>query len=177
MKARVIGALLLAALAVPSASAAPRVEIEDGNDTRGTFDVRSVIATGDDKRNFRVTTFAEWRVGEINERGFFLVRFDTFGDDRFDYYVLARPDFDSNRMHATLHRDRRKKKDFKITGIQVWRADLSSITVRVPLSRMRFATPARTYSWQAQSLWTSRRCARVCFDLVPDKGSIRDVAP
>ncbi len=62
--------------------------------------------------SLEIITFHDWSVERIFDRGYFLIRLDTFGGERYDYYALARST--GFRMKATLVRDRRSKPDFKV---------------------------------------------------------------
>ncbi len=67
----------IAVLAAPAL--AGLAGIPDPNDTRGDLDVRKVERFGIDRPGFHIVTCCRWRTKGIWDRGYFLVRFDTFG--------------------------------------------------------------------------------------------------
>jgi hypothetical protein len=78
-------------------------------------------------------------------------------------------------MLGSLWRDRRKKPDRYEGTIDEWRPNKRSVTVRVPLSMMYLGGPRRlTYRWRAQSMLTSSKCRRVCFDRAPNHTEVTE---
>ncbi len=170
MRSRLIAAALALAVAVPVLASARHLSVRDPNDTRGPLDVRRVEVVGLNRPRFQVFTFRRWTTGDIYDRGFVLVYFDTFGGERFDYYALVRSVGDE--MKGTLFRDRARKSDVRVSWLRTFRTTKDSVSVRVPLRKMRFGRTRVHFVWSVQTLMSSGRCRRVCFDRVPDRGGI-----
>ena len=169
----ILGASALLWGAFAFASHAPGVP--DSNDTRGTMDVARVEKHGSARPRWGVRTFTSWRVVEIFDSGFALVRLDTFGSPRFDYYALVRSD--GNKLRASLWRDRATKRDYLMRALDAWRTDKRSLTVRVPLRRVFIGERRLTYRWQIETIYTGDVCPNVCFDFVPDSGGMQELVP
>lgn len=170
-----ISAGVSATLAWATLALASHSNLRDGNDTKGTMDVTRVETDGMARPRWRIATFASWRAIEIFDSGFALVRLDTYGGARFDYYALVRSN--GNKLRASLWRDRREKRDYRMRSLAVWRPDRRSLTVRVPLQQVRVGERRLTYRWQVETLFTSAECSNVCIDFAPDAGGIDEPVP
>jgi hypothetical protein len=169
--------ILVPALIVTSAlmmlAGATHTDVGDGNDTRGRLDIRKVKTSGALKSpSWRIITHASWSVRRIQDRGFVLVNFDTFGTPRFDYYALIGSN--GSRMKGTLWRDRTSNRDRQVAKLTVWRRGGRSVSVRVPLNEMKRGDKRLEYRWYAQTLYTSGKCKQVCIDRAPNQGAITD---
>lgn len=163
------------AVALPLLAVAGHVDVRDGDDTRGLLDVRRIEVTGTERPTWNVITFSGWSVTEMFDAGYLLVRLDTFGDARYDYYALVRSD--GFGMRGTLVRDRKSKPDFNVGSLDAWHPSRTSVKVRVPLRKMRIGDQRVTYGWRVQTLFSSDRCPRVCIDNIPDARAIRETIP
>jgi hypothetical protein len=166
---------LLAAAAIPFVASADHIGLQDGNDTKGPFDVRRIKVAGARRPRYNVVTFPRWKVAQVWDRSYGLVYFDTFGGDAPDYYVLVRSD--GYRMRARLYRDKARKKDRILSAVKAWRPGNRSFAVRVPLGRMRFPEQRLVYHWWVMTLHTGTLCKKVCFDRAPDTGKVTEPAP
>jgi hypothetical protein len=177
MRARLVLALVVAAtvVVVPFLARARHVDVTDKNDVRGLLDIRRVHTFGSEKPGFKVYTYNSWTNRGIFERGFVLVFIDVRGTKRSDYYALARST--PTRVVATLYRDRQYKRDRKVGSVRVWRASSRSITFQVPLRKMNFGPTRRVYRWYVETLFTGRRCRRVCFDFAPNRDVVTEPRP
>ena len=169
--AAVIAVILGGVILVPLFAGAEAESYPDPNDTRGLMDVKRVEVLGTDRVRYKIVTFARWKAADVRDRGYVIVYFDTFGNSRFDYYALVRST--GSKMQATLWRDRTRKKDYKVARLSTWRTGRQSVSVRVPIAQMRWPQKRAFYRWRVQTLFTGRRCRRVCFDLVPNGGAVR----
>ncbi len=163
------------AAAVPLLAWANHADVRDRNDTSGLLDVSRVEVTGSERPVWHILTFNDWTVERIFDTGFFLIRLDTFGTERYDYYGLVRSD--GYRLKGTLVRDRSRRPDFNVSRIDVWRPTRSSVKARIPLAKMRIGTSRLTYTWQVQTLFSSDNCRRVCIDHAPDRGGVAERLP
>ncbi len=170
-----IVALLTAttALAFMVLAGASHRDLRDGNDTRGSLDVRKVKSFGATKKpGWRIITDERWIVRRMQDRGFALVNLDTFGDPRLDYYALIGSN--GSRMKGTLWRDRISKRDRRVSTLAVWRADRRSVSVRIPLRKVKRGPKRLEYRWYIKTLYTSNNCRQVCIDRAPNRGAISD---
>lgn len=168
-------AAVVAVGAVVAAAGAGHVAVPDPNDTKGLLDVRQVDVKGAKRPRWKVITFARWKPVDIFDTGFTLVQLDTFGSARPDYYALV----SSNgfRLRGALWRDRAVKRDYKVSDLRVWRAFDRSLSVRVPLRKLRIGKKRVSYRWFVETLFTSDRCRAVCIDRVPDDGRVAEPLP
>lgn len=173
MKFVAVAAAALLSAAALFAYAGPNVD--DPNDTRGVLDLKKAEASTGKRPRFKVITFARWTVDRIRDRGYFLVYLDTFGDDRFDFYALARSN--GQEMLGRLYRDRKQKRDSLISGLNAWRRNQRSVTIRVPLSKLRIPESRTFYRWYALSLFTGPACKKVCMDTTPDGDPVTQPLP
>lgn len=163
------------AVAVPLLAVAGHVEVRDADDTKGLLDVQRIDVTGSERPTWNVITFSGWSVARLFDAGYLLVRLDTFGDARFDYYALVRSD--GSGLRGTLVRDRKRKPDFNVGALDAWHPTRSSVRVRVPLRKMRIGEQRITYGWRVQTLFSSDNCPRVCIDNIPDDRAVRETIP
>ena len=163
-------ALVLALALGPWVSLANHVDLNDANDTRGPLDVRGVSVGPGDAPRWSISTWGRWRAAEIWDTGFFVIKFDTFGDSHHDYYALVRSS--GSRLVGSLHRDFVERRDRELRDLRVARPDRRSVRVKVPYRAMRFSQPG-TYRWVVNSTFTSSRCGKAaCLDRAPDEGAI-----
>jgi hypothetical protein len=170
-----LAAVVGLASALPLLALAGHADVRDPNDVRGVLDVRRVTHSGGKRPVWSTITFSRWSVEQIFDYGYFLVRIDTFGNSRYDYYALVRSD--GYRLRGTLVRDRRSKPDRNVAKVSAWHPSRDTMKVRVPLSRMRVGEGRRTYTWRLQTLFTSDACPRVCIDDAPNKGGVQEPIP
>lgn len=175
MKARValvVVVLVTAASLSTMFAKANHQNSKDGNDVKGMLDIRQVQTFGRNKNpGWKIITFARMTAKEMRDTGFFMVYLDTFGDSRFDYYALVGSS--GSKMQGTLWRDPANKNDRKVGKLSVWRPDKSSVSLRVPLSKMNTGGKERiVYRWFVKSLFTGDNCRRVCIDRAPNKDAL-----
>jgi hypothetical protein len=175
MKRIILATVVLGALALPLLALASHIVVHDPNDTRGRLDVRRVEVHRKWRPRWTVVTWSGWRVRAIFDRGYVLVRLDTFHTERFDYYALVRSI--GSRMKATLFRDRRWRSDIPLGPLPVSRPDRSSVKVPIRLSKLRFGRSRRYYRWTVETIFTNRSCPNTCFDHAPNRGAIKEPRP
>jgi hypothetical protein len=175
MKARVVVAIVIASLLVPVLVWAHHVDPRDPNDTPGPLDVRRVNVVRRSTPRFEIITWRGWTAKEIWDQGFGLVRLDTFGSSRFDYYALVRST--GTRLRGDLFRDRSRGSDRRLFALKTSKSSRRSFRVRIPLKRLRMPRSRAIYRWEVQTLFVGNRCRRTCFDFVPNQGSVRERNP
>lgn len=173
MRRTALIAAILVGVAALFAYAGPNAD--DPNDTRGVLDIRRVDFGGDDRPRFKTVTFATWTVDRVHDRGYVLVYFDSLGDERFDFYAMVRSN--GKKMIGRLYRDRTQKKDVVVSHLDTWRNNKSSVTIRVPLPKLRIGKNRTFYRWYVQSLFTGPSCKKVCFDTVPNGDPVTQPLP
>lgn len=160
---------------LPFLAGAQQDVYKDPNDTRGRLDMKRVEFAGRNKVRYKIFTFPRWKTAEIRDRGFVVVFFDTFGNERFDYYALVRSN--GNKLNGSLWRDRKRKKDYRVANLSTWRAGRRTLGLRVPIGRMKWPETREFYKWRVQTLFTGGDCRSVCFDVVPNNGRVTVVRP
>jgi RTX calcium-binding nonapeptide repeat (4 copies) len=138
----------------------------DGDDSRGILDVAEVQVTlGVSPSAWRIVVRGRPTMRRIWDDGFVVVSFDTAGDTRFDRHALIRSN--GRRPLGLLFRaDRRAP----VGRLKARRPSGNSLAVRVPLERLDTAPERAYYRWAARTIFTGRKCHRVCFDTVPAEG-------
>jgi hypothetical protein len=175
MKSRVVVAIVIASVLVPVLVWAHHVDPRDPNDTRGPLDVRRIDVVRRRTPRFEVITWRGWTARQIWDHGFGLVRLDTFGSSRFDYYALVRST--GTRLRGDLFRDRARRPDRRLFTLRTSKASRRKFRVRIPLRRLRMPRSRAVYRWEVQTLFVGSRCRRTCFDFVPNQGSVRERNP
>ena len=170
---RALIALATVAFLLTHSLAVARTIVRDPNDSPGLLDVRRVSRFGNPRPVWKVSTARGWAAARVQDRGYLIVFFNTFGDGHFDYYALIRSN--GRQMKGRLMRNPRRARDRRVSYLSVWRRDKRSVSVRVPLRRM--ATPRRSYVWRVQTLLTGPKCPRVCFDVAPNDGGWEEPLP
>ena len=169
-----VGAALLA-MAVSFGASAGHSDILDPNDTRGWLDVRRVTTEGRARPRWKVVTWGSWRASQIWDAGYVTINLDTFGRPDPDYYILVGSV--GTHLFGELWRDRDTRRDFRVSGVRVWRAANNSLSARIPLAKMRIGERRVAYTWYVETIYTSDSCRRVCFDLAPDTGVVTEPLP
>ena len=167
-------ALVIAAvcfLAMAPASAEHEV-VQDQNDVSGRLDLRRVEMK-EGPRRWLMTTQKRFNADQIFDKGYFLVYLDTFGDKRFDYYVLLRSI--RNRIRGDLWRDRKKSNDEMVKRTETWRPDEKTITTTVPFNKIFRPKTRLDFRWHAVSLWSGPSCRRTCIDRAPNGRSVTEL--
>ena len=170
-----LAALVGVAVVLPLLAVASHVDVRDPNDTRGILDVQRVNVSGSSRPTWQVITFSDWTVERLWDKGYFLVRLDTFGTARYDYYALVRSN--GFGMRGTLVRDRQGKPDFNVSKLTAWHPTRTSIKVRVPLSKMRIGARRFEYFWQIQTLFSNKNCVQICVDDAPNDAGVAEPIP
>lgn len=175
---RVVGVLcagVIAATVVAMGAAANHVALSDRNDTRGPLDVQTVTLAGAGHPRWKVVTFGEWTNQKIWDYGFITINIDTFASPRADYFIVVGSV--GTHLFGELWRDRVSARDYRVSGVKVWRAGADAASAKIPLRKMRIGERRLVYNWYVQTMFTGERCRRVCFDLVPDQGVVAEPLP
>ena len=179
MRARMGASVAVVALGgfglVPSLAEANHAPASDGNDVRGLLDIKKVAIQGSERKRAKVITHKRWTADRMQDRGYVLVYLDTFADERPDYYVLIRST--GSEMKAKLYRDRKTKDDYIVGSTKAWKAEKSSVSVRLPLRKTQWGKTRTFYRWNVLSLFSGRRCKRVCFDRAPQGTAVEEPRP
>ena len=170
-------ALTVALLFAADIALASHQPVIDPDDTPGRLDVRRVLIEDLQPQQYEVRTYESWRISRIYDDGFFVIYFDTFGDERFDYYVLVRSM--KTRLQSTLWRDRQKGNDRRIAYTRVRHPGPRLLRVNVPIGKMRFGPARIQYRWQVRTLFISGKCyERLCIDRAPNgRGMVEPIVP
>ena len=172
MRARfVLGFLILSLVAVPWLASARHANLADPRDTDGLLDIKEVRLHGKKRPMWKTITFPKWGTERVFDRGFALINLDARGDGHFEHYALVRSV--GTGMRAELFRNRKRKSDYRIGSLNVWRPDRRSVSVRIPLRKLRVGDNRAYYRWFVQTLMTGQACPRVCIDRAPNQGAIQ----
>jgi hypothetical protein len=82
-----------------------------------------------------------------------------------------------SKLIGELWRDRRKKDDYKMGELDTFRRHKRSVTIRVPLAKMKTPSDRQFYRWIAKTLMIGENCRAVCIDRIPDQGTERQNLP
>ncbi len=174
MKKVALAALASAAL-LPLVVSARHVDVTDGNDTKGRFDIKRVETRGGSPYRWRITTWNKWTIKQAWDAGFVLVYLDMFGSDRADYYALVRSN--GHELRAALYRDPARKNDYRVRDrLDVAHPSPKVVRVTVPFGDLR-RRDSRLFRWRVQTLWTGDECRRVCFDRAPNRTDVAEPGP
>lgn len=145
--------------------------VSDANDTPGKLDVRRVKVVRNSPLRWVIKTYNPWSVRELYDRGYFLVYLDTFGSDRFDYYVLIKSL--KTRLKGNVWRDARKGNDFSVARTKVDRVGPYTVSTTVPFRKLRVPKTQVDYRWNVRTIYSKRSCWRaVCLDRAPQFESV-----
>ncbi len=173
MKRRIVAVAVALTVFASGIAAAQHQDVADPDDVPGPLDVRRVEMFGTTfNPGWKISTYRRWTNQRIWDRGFLLVFLDTFGDSAWDYYALVRSRGDT--LEALLFRDRKTKRDYVVRRLTRWRSDLKSVSLRIPLTDIRFPDSRTYYMWRVKTL-DNDACRRVCIDEVPDTRRMREV--
>ncbi|HEV8682508.1 MAG TPA: hypothetical protein VGS09_07020 [Actinomycetota bacterium] len=138
---------------------------QDPNDTTGRMDVRRIGTTfGATSSSWTFFTYGQSSRKELWDRAFGVVSLDTSGDASAEYRIVIRVRSDGRSMAAFL----RRLSDGKQWGLDAWRPGWRSMAVRLPMSRLSFASGRTHYRWWGQTLFSHSWCKKaVCFDFTP----------
>jgi hypothetical protein len=167
------------AIAVGGAALAVSSELKDPNDAPGALDVRLVKVNHPkgEPPSWTVITFSQWKIGQLWDRGYVFVEFDTEGLETADHYAMIRSDGRAMRGELFRVATRAGRPDRKIADLKVWRKSPDGVSVTVPLKKMEFGPYRSFYRWWVVSSLTGEKCPNTCLDRAPDEGSIQAWLP
>ena len=174
MRRLVVGvAIAAAALALAVPAVANHTSPQDGNDTEGLLDLRTVRLGHQRPLVWTFLTIARWRPRQIYDRGYFVVELDTRGDQTIDYVVVLRSR--RQEMLGTLHRvlangtqaEMAKLRSDKFGGRSAW--------VALGLGRVLIGPRRTSFFWAASSLYTGTQGPSTCIDRAPDPGFVEEL--
>ena len=164
---------VFAAVALAPPASAVHTDVRDTEDTKGKLDLRRVEMRQGPPRKWVLKTHDNFEAETIFDKGYLLVYFDTFGTERFDYYVLLRPT--RTKIKGSLWKDAKSpNNDVFLSHTRVRKPNNRTVTTTVPFRKMRTPDEQMTYRWHARSIYSGRNCRRVCIDRAPDIGSITE---
>jgi hypothetical protein len=173
-----IAALVVVAIVGTIAVAGPNT-VTDRNDTKGVLDIEKVRwkDPSGDPPTWKLVTFDGWSARKIWDRGYLYVLVDTIGGDPADFAAQIRSD--GRRMFGVLYKlgKGENDRDLVVSSLTVRKANPTSVSVRIPLGRMRFGESRTFYRWWTSSTLSSENCPSVCIDRAPNQGSILRYRP
>src|SRR5687767_1792745 len=152
-----VAALLVAvatlAMVVSFGASAGHSDIVDPDDTRGWLDVRRVTTDGGARARWKVVTWGSWQASQIWDAGYVTINLDTFGTPTPDYYILVGSV--GTHLFGELWRDRDQRRDYRVSGVHVWRPSKTSVSARLPLKKMQIGNRRLAYTWYVETIYTS----------------------
>jgi hypothetical protein len=162
----VVAGVVVALVAMALAASPRMVRIMDPNDVRGRLDVREVrLRYLPGPATWSVVTYQPWIPRQIWDRGNFFIFIDTRHDELPEYYAVIHSV--RSRLVAEL---RRFSNDRIVMNLRVSRTARRSVSVSVPLFKLRFGRTRTSYHWSAMTSFVGPVCQTTCFDQVPDRG-------
>ena len=158
-------AMVLACVAIPTASAVPSVSRSDANDTRGPLDLRSVVAKHEGgEARFTIKTYERFSNREIDgDVGFFEVAFDTNGDGEWNF--IAGIFYAAGAMRGVLIKP---NGDLTTRNLNAGRAGGNGVTLRV--EDRRIGSPD-SFDFAIFAVWFDDPCSEEesCVDTIPNR--------
>lgn len=140
-------------------------DLADARDTDAPLDIMRVRTTFGRTTSFVFDTWNGWIARNIEERGYFVVNFDTTASSASDYAVVVRAH--RGVVRATLFRVTTSSQNL-IVPLVVRQMTRSRLAVTVPVTRMARGAGRAMYRWAPSTLWISDACSRtVCLDGAP----------
>ncbi|HSL10229.1 MAG TPA: hypothetical protein VLA82_02805 [Actinomycetota bacterium] len=173
-----LAALVVAAAVATIAGAGPNT-LQDGNDTRGALDVKTVrwSQAKAEPPAWKIVTFDRWTAARIWDRGYLYVFVDTLGGEPADYAAQIRST--GSGIAGILFKLGKgpNDRDVVVTSLTVRKPGAAAVTVKIPLKRMRF-DPSRTfYRWWTATTLSGEKCPSLCVDRAPNSGSVLHYRP
>jgi hypothetical protein len=154
---------------------AARIEQVDPRDGARPLDVKEVDTQTDGTRSrFSILTWSRWRTHAIHDRAFLVIHLYTRPGGGPDYAALLRSN--GRHMRGILLRSSGARRERAVGSFPVWRNDSRSVSLRLPLKKLGPPQPGG-YAWYVETIATSKRCKRVCFDRAPDQGAVPEPLP
>jgi hypothetical protein len=174
----VVAALVVAGIVGAIAIAGPNT-VQDGNDTRGVLDVKTVRWShpSGEPPGWKIVTFDGWSARKLWDRGYLYVLVDTVGGDPAEYAAQVRSD--GRRLSGVLYRLGKgaNGRDVAVSALSVRKPGAAAVAVRIPLKRLHFG-PARTfYRWWTVTTLSGEKCPSTCVDRAPNSGSVLRYRP
>ncbi|MDQ3955183.1 MAG: hypothetical protein M3285_06515 [Actinomycetota bacterium] len=170
---RAIAASLTAATLFSFApqAAAHHMIVRDQEDTPGRLDVRRVEVVGSSPRSWIIKTYRTWGARGIYDKGYLLIYLDTFGGNRFDYYVLIQSL--KRKLKGSVWRDLKNANDFVVGPTKINRSNRRTVRTTVPFRKLRVPDTQADYRWHVRTIYLKRSCWKaVCMDRAPQGGSV-----
>lgn len=173
-----VGMLMIAVAATGPARSIPiaaQAQIQDPRDGK-VLDVQTV-STAPDPTAFRftVTTWSRWTARRVHDRAFFVIYLDTLEQPGYEYYLLLRSN--GRRIGGGIFRVNAGRRSPKVGRVLVTRRGPRTVEAAIRRRQLSIAPARADYGWYVQTILTSRKCRRVCFDRAPDAGEVREPLP
>jgi hypothetical protein len=147
--------------------------VSDANDTNGRADIKKIRMVNDRPRKWFFRTWRNWHVNDFFERGYFILYLDTFGGNRFDYFVFVRAKRSS--LAGAVWRDFKKKDDRKVAGAGTRKVGKNGMRVKVPFRKMKIGEARLKFRWFGRSIWSGPHCRQLCLDRAPNQKNVSEL--
>lgn len=140
----------------------------DPRDTRGPLDLRRVRGpVGGSRPTWTLKTRSRWTPRGVWDQGYLVVWLDARGGPEPDHLAVIRST--GRGLLGRLFRVNAGGRERQVGNVRAWKRGKRGAAVRVAFHKVRVGSARFAYRWGAQTMFTGRRCARVCFDLVPGR--------
>lgn len=138
---------------------------DDVRERGARVDLRTVRPTFGSTVTIAIGSWYPWSLAELEERGWFVIRFDSLGSGAADALAVVR--VHRGVLSASLFRVT-STTESRVASLVVRRLSSSRISVAVPLSRLQRDATRTMYRWGVSSLYLTSVCPRtVCLDDAP----------
>ena len=146
MRRVLVAALSLAILAAAPALANHTTQ-QDPRDVHGRLDVAEIRFDHSPGLRWELLTYRGWKLDQLWDRGYLLVRLDTRGDDDSDYLAMVRSDGED--LVAELYRVRKDGAQVSAGSLETRKQSQRLAWVEVPLNAISIGKGRTSYFWSA----------------------------
>ena len=143
----------------------------DPRDTKGPLDLRRVRGPlGSSRITWTMKTRSGWTPRSAWDKGYLIVWIDARGGPEPDHLAVIRST--GRGLIGRLFRISGGGRERQVGTVRAWKRGKRGAAVRVALHKVKVGGARFSYRWSAQTLFTGRRCARVCLDSAPGPGQM-----
>lgn len=138
----------------------------DPRDTRGRLDLRRIRGpVGGSRLTWTLKTRSRWTPRSVWDKGYLVVWIDARGGPEPDHLAVIRAK--RKGLIGRLFRINATGRERQIGTVKASKRGKRGAAVRVALHKVNVGDARFSYRWSAQTMFTGRRCARVCLDSAP----------
>jgi len=143
----------------------------DPRDTKGPLDLRRVRGPqGGARLTWTLKSRSRWTPRGVWDKGYLIVWIDARGGPQPDHLAVIRST--GRGVLGRLFRINAGGRERQVGNVRAWKRGKRGAAVRVAVHKIAVGSARFSYRWSAQTLFTGRRCARVCLDSTPGPGQM-----